>query len=276
MPKRFSSVVGRSFGDAIRDVIQSTGLPQCRIAELLDFEQAKVSDLVNGKGGVTEVELALLLGLCQTPPDEVRRLLTLYRETRLKGYLELDEGGAPNQLRTLIDQERSANKIVVWAMNLIPGLLQLPSYSAELVRALPKVKPEQIDEIVAVRAGRKVIFHPSREFTFYIHEQALRLQVGDQVTMSDQLHDLLLMSLRPYISVKVVPLSYGAHAGLAGSFTKLDYAKFEPVVYLESHNSHLFLEDKSSISVYDDVLKALAAQALDEEQSRELITSLLT
>jgi transcriptional regulator with XRE-family HTH domain len=276
MPKRFSSVVGRSFGDAIRDVIQSTGLPQCRIAELLDFEQAKVSDLVNGKGGVTEVELALLLGLCQTPPDEVRRLLTLYRETREKGYLEFNEDGVPNQLRTLIEQERHANKIFVWAMNLIPGLLQIPQYSFEVVEAVPTIKPEQVGEIVAAREARRSIFHPTREFTFLVHEQALRLQVGSPELMRAQLEDLLLMSIRPYISLRVVPLSIGVHAGLAGSFTKLGYDKFEPVVFVETHNLNLFLEDKGSIGVYDKVLKALGAKALDREQSRELITSLLT
>jgi hypothetical protein len=276
MPKRFSSVVGRSFGDGVRDAIQSTGMTQRRIAELLDWEEAKVSDLVKGKGGVTEVELAMLLGLCQTPPDEARRLLALYRESREKGYLQFNDDGVPNQLRTLIEQERLANKIFVWAMDLIPGLLQLPQYSTEIVRAVPKIEPAQVVEIVAAKSERRGVFHPSRELVFYIHEQALRLQVGSAELMSDQLHDLLLMSVRPYISVRIVPLSRGTHAGLAGSFTKLAYAKFEPVIYLESHNSNLFLEDKGSLAAYDEVLKALAVQALDEEQSRELITSLLT
>jgi plasmid maintenance system antidote protein VapI len=64
MPKRTSSVAGRAFGDAIRSVIQRTGMTQRHLAELLDWEEAKVSDLVKGKGGVTEVELAQLLGLC--------------------------------------------------------------------------------------------------------------------------------------------------------------------------------------------------------------------
>jgi transcriptional regulator with XRE-family HTH domain len=276
MPKRTSSVVGRSFGDGVRDAIRATGMTQRALAEVLDWEEAKISDLVKGKGGVTEVELAMLLGLCGVAAKEARRLLALYRESREKGYLEFDEDGVPNQLRTLIDQERLANKIFVWAMDLIPGLLQIPPYSTEVVRAAATVKPEQVEEIVAVKTGRREIFHRSREFVFFIHEQALRLQIGSHDLMVKQLHDLLRMSVRPYISVRIIPLSIGAHAGLAGSFTKLAYEKFEPVVYLESHNSHLFLEDKGSIAVYDEVLKALAAQALDEEQSRELITSLLT
>src|SRR5687767_10910092 len=119
MPKRTSSVVGRSFGDGVRDAIHAAGLTQRKIAELTDWEEAKVSDVVRGKGGVTEVEVALLLGLCGVKPDEARRLLALFRETREKGYLEFDDDGVPNQLRTLIDQERLANEIFVWAMNLI-------------------------------------------------------------------------------------------------------------------------------------------------------------
>lgn len=276
MPKRFSSVVGRSFGDGVRDAIQSTGMTQRRIAQMLDWEEAKVSDLVRGKGGVTEVEVAMLLGLCRVEAEESRRLLALFHETRERGYLEIADDGVPNQVRTLMTQERLATKISVWAMNLIPGLLQLPPYATELVRALPRIKPEQVEEIVAAKSRRREVLHWNREFVFYIHEQALRLQVGSTEVMSAQLHDLLRVSVRPYVSVRVIPLSLGVHAGLAGSFTKLAYDKFEPVVYLESHNSHLFLEDKSSIGVYDDVLKALAAQALSEEKSRELITSLLT
>ena len=111
MPKRTSSVVGRSFGDGVRDAIQAAGMTQRRVAELLGWEEAKVSDLVQGKGGVTEVELAMLLGVCGVKPDEARRLLALYRETREKGYLELNDDGVPNQLRTLIEQE---NGVRTW------------------------------------------------------------------------------------------------------------------------------------------------------------------
>ncbi len=92
MPKRTSSVVGRSFGDGVRDAIQRAGLTQRRVAELLGWEEAKVSDLVKGKGGVTEVELAMLLGLCGVKPPEARRLLALFKESREKGYLAIRRG----------------------------------------------------------------------------------------------------------------------------------------------------------------------------------------
>ena len=181
MPKRFSSVVGRSFGDGVRAAIQAAGLTQTKIAELLDWEQAKVSDLVRGKGGVTEVEVAMLLGLCAVKPDEARRLLALFRETREKGTLLFYEDGVPDQIRNLVEQERLANELFVWSANLIPGLLQIAPYIRTVVEATPLVKPDDVDEVVRAKLERHAIFHRSREFTFYVHEvrhEALDVRVG--------------------------------------------------------------------------------------------------
>ena len=75
MPRRTSSVVGREFGDAVRSVIERTGLTHRKLAEKLDWDEAKLSDMVRGKGGVTETDLLMLLGYCQATPPEVQYLL---------------------------------------------------------------------------------------------------------------------------------------------------------------------------------------------------------
>jgi len=59
--------------------------------------------------------------------------------------------------------------------------------------------------------------------------------------MSDQLHHLLRMSVRPYLTLRVVPAALGAHAGIAGHFTLLEFAELKPVAYLDSQTSSLFL-----------------------------------
>src|SRR5690349_10874063 len=81
MPKRFSTVRGREFGDGLRAAIAATGMTSRKVAELVDWQEAKLSDLVNGKGGATELELALLLGACRTPPRERDHLLSLFTGT---------------------------------------------------------------------------------------------------------------------------------------------------------------------------------------------------
>ncbi|HEX7302856.1 DUF5753 domain-containing protein [Lentzea sp.] len=275
MPKRFSSVVGRSFGDGVRDAIRSTGLTQRRIAELLDWEEAKVSDLVRGKGGVTEVEVAMLLGLCRVEADEGRRLMALFKETRKNGFLVFPEDGIPDQVRSLVEQERLANEITMWSMNLIPGPLQIPAYTRALIERSVRAKTVEVEEVIAAKAARQRIFHYSRQFVFYVHEQALRLPVGGPAVMREQLLHVLAMGNRLYISVRVVPISFGAHAGLSGSFYYLGYEKYEPVVFTETENTSLFIEDKASLGTYAEVIKLLDRQALDAEESRRLITSIL-
>jgi predicted XRE-type DNA-binding protein len=274
MPKRNSSVVGREFGQGVRDAIEQSGMTQRRLAELLDWQEAKISDLVQGKGGVNETELRELLAYCRVDRDEVRRLLRLFHESRERGYLQFIEGNTLVPLRNLIEQERLANKITTWSLTYVPGLLQIASYIRVLMENSSIIKPAAYYDLIRMKLDRQVIFDRSREFLFYVHENALRLPVGGPNIMQAQLLHILTMNVRPYITIRVVPAAIGAHAGAAGSFVKLEYHKFEPAIWIESLRTGLFLEDKESLDDYDGVLKLLDKQALDEEESRNLISSI--
>ncbi|SFR27135.1 Helix-turn-helix domain-containing protein [Lentzea waywayandensis] len=275
MPKRNSSVVGREFGQGVRDAIEQSGMTQRGLAELLDWQEAKISDAVNGKGGITEVELIRLLSYCRTPYAEVERMVALYRESREKGWLQFPEDGVPDQVHSLISQERLASKITVWSMNLVPGHLQIAGYIRAASEKSAKIKPADIDSLIRAKLDRQSILRPGREFVFYVHEQALRLPVGGPDVMRAQLNHIQVMLVRQYITFRIVPIAIGAHAGMSGSFTQLNYHKFEPVVFIESQNSGLFLEDKGSLDSYANVLKRLDQDALDAEQSRRLIATML-
>ncbi|MFC3898214.1 helix-turn-helix domain-containing protein [Lentzea rhizosphaerae] len=276
MPKRNSSVVGREFGTGVRDAIEQSGLTQRKLAELLDWQEAKVSDLVQGKGGVDEVDLVRLLSYCRAPAADVEHLLALFRESREKGWLLFPEDGVPERLRSLIEQERIASKIIAWSMNLVPGLLQIAAYMRAVAEKSTRLKSAEIDAFIRAKLERQAILRPGREFVFFVHEQALRLPVGGPDVMRSQLNHIHTMLVRQYISFRVVPTAIGAHAGLASSFVQLRYEKFEPVVYIENHNTGLFLEDKGSLDTYGDALKGLDRDALDAVQSRGLITSMLS
>jgi hypothetical protein len=275
MPRRNSSVVGREFGNGVRDAIKQTQMTHRKIAEMLDWDESKLSDLIRGKGGVSEAEVLQLLAFCRVPPAEVRHLLALYRETRENGYLQTPAEGWPGQMRVLIEQERLANVITVWSMNLIPGRLQTPDYMRAVVEAGVRDESVDYEQVITTRLARRDLFHWSREFLFLVHEQALRLPVGSSEVMKDQLLHLLAMAQRSYVTLRVVPIAVGAHAGLSGSFMQLQYEKFEPAVFIESQTSGLFLEDKASLAIYAKALKLLDRQALDAVQSKELITSIL-
>ncbi|MCP2245014.1 Helix-turn-helix domain-containing protein [Lentzea aerocolonigenes] len=271
MPKRFSTARGREFGDGLRAAIAATGMTSRAVAELVGWQEAKVSDLVNGKGGATELELAVLLGVCRTPPDEREHLLALFRATNVKGWLQEHGAAEPILPRTLIHHEAIAKSLVSWQPLVVHGLLQIPDYTRAVVEASANVPDDEVEERVAARAVRKKALRSQLKATFYLHESVLRTPVGGEEVMRAQLEHLAQVSMRPYVVVRVVPTSIGAHAGHSGPFSLLRFHKIEPVVFVESENASLIIESPLPLKSYDAVVESLARTALDEEQSRSLI-----
>lgn len=267
-------MVGREFGNGVRAAVERTGLTQRRLAELLGWQEAKVGDLLAGKGGVNEAEVRELLAYCRAPLAEREELLALFRESG-NIYLQVPDDGVPDQVRTLINQEREADEITEWSMVLVPGLLQIPEYIEAVTTHSPVVKAKDVPTVAAARAARVAILEYTRTFTFIVHEQALLLPVGGREVWREQLAHLLRLSVRHYISIRIVPRSAGMHAGTAGDFRVMRFPKFPPVVYVESVNCCLFFDDQQTVRTYESILTDLAAIALDEEQSRKVINGIL-
>ncbi len=131
---------------------------------------------------------------------------------------------------------------------------------------------------MAARLARQRVLSVERPalFTFYLHEFALRIPVGGSDVMSEQLHHLLRLSVRPHIEIRVVPARVGAHPAMSGDFIIMEFAQISPVVYLEHDTSSLFLESRKQTRSYQQVLSGLAAVALDEAGSRRMISEIAT
>ncbi|MET9226025.1 helix-turn-helix transcriptional regulator [Lentzea sp. NPDC003310] len=275
MPLRRSTVRGREFGDAMRELLRAAGLTNRAAAELLGWQEAKVSELLNGKEGVSDVDLAKLLGLLRTPPDECDHLMALHHDAHIRDWLQPTGSAAPDRVRTLREHERIASDISGWSMNVVHGLLQVPDYTWHLGLAKPL---DELDARVLVEnrvVRQTAVLDGQRTISLYLHEQALRLPVGNADVMAEQLHHLLRLSVRPYLTIRLIPTAFGPHAGLAGDFDLLKFKKIPPLVYVESEGANVFLEDQASVGRYETVLKSLDRTALDEVQSRKLITDII-
>ncbi|MFJ8964390.1 helix-turn-helix domain-containing protein [Lentzea sp. NPDC102401] len=274
MPKRSSSVAGREFGGTVRAIIARTGLTHRKLAELLGWQEAKISDMTLGKGGVTEADVLLLLGYCRATVEEREHLLALLRESGT-AWIQIPQDGVPDQVRTLIDHEQDAEEIITWSMILVPGLVQTPDYGYIVTERSPVIKAEDVPAVAAARAARASIIEPGRKFVFLVHEQALELPVGNVEVWREQLAHLLRMSVRKYVSIRIVPRSAGVHAGTCGDFCLMKFPKYPPVVYADSVNYCLFFDDPETIKIHEDILTALATVALSEEESRVVIDNIL-
>jgi hypothetical protein len=153
----------------------------------------------------------------------------------------------------------------------ILGLLQTESY----IRAMTaeRYPDRDADLAVRIRLQRQEVLHrpyTPAQFTFFVSEHALRTTVGDPAVMQEQLLALTLLDTLPHLTIRVLP----ALATFGGAFLLFEFAKHNPLVYLDAYVGGLFLEDKEYVDTYHDLIPVLADAALDEGQSRECIAAL--
>jgi hypothetical protein len=274
MPKRFSTARGREFGAGLRAAITSAGLTSRAAADIVDWDEAKVSDVVNGKGGATQLEVAVLLGVCRVHAYEVVHLLSLYGETHLQGWWQQHGKCSPIRLRTVVEHLKVAKTLISWHTHTVPLFLQTADYLREVLRASSTAPADELAERVQAQLALQATVQRNVKCTFFVHEFALHLRVGGAEVHAEQLLHLMFMANRPNIKIRIVPSARGAHAGLAGPFTQLTFAKYESLVWVETENSSLLAEAKDAIDGYQKVVDALEEQSLDEAESTALINRL--
>jgi hypothetical protein len=120
-------------------------------------------------------------------------------------------GHDPNWFKQHLDIEAEASVIKVFEALVIPGLLQLPEYTRELVVA---GRPPNVEELVEERMGRQAILtrDPPPVLLVLLTENVLDWPIGDADLMRSQLAYLLELSERPNIGIRVVPRSAKATA----------------------------------------------------------------
>jgi transcriptional regulator with XRE-family HTH domain len=272
------TIRSRELGEGLRQAMKYVGLNGQQVAEQLALSPSWVSRLLSGKRNASAVQVSAFLAVCRVTGEERDRLLALCENQHTPGWFQQHGARLPQQLMTLIDHENKAVSYSDTQPMLVPGLLQTGDYARALLKEAGRVPVSEIDDRVAARLARQSVFSrewPAR-FEFYLHEFVLRLPVGGAAVMSDQLHHLLRMAVRSYLTLRVVPASLGGHAATAGPFILMEFADFRPVAYLESETSSVFLELPVEIDAYRGILGTLAKTALGEEESRELIATLAT
>jgi transcriptional regulator with XRE-family HTH domain len=272
MPKRYSTVRGREFGERLRAAIAQAGMTSRQLADLLGWDEAKVSNVLNGKGGITTLELAVLLGICRVPEPEREYLLSLFPATELHGWWQPHGKYTPVRSHTALTNLAAAKTLVSWHPHAIPDLLRTADYAREVLAASATVPATELDERLRAMHEMQELLRNDLHCTSYIHEFALELQVGGREEHIAQLQHLMRMAAWRKIRILIVPAAAGAHAGLAGPFTRLTFPKYQPLIWIITENSSLFVEEEHAVEGYEAVVQALDETSLDEDQSLKWIS----
>jgi hypothetical protein len=101
----------------------------------------------------------------------------------------------------------------------------------------------------------------------------LRRPVGGPALMRAQFRHLIDVAELPNVTLQVVPFSSGAHPGESGSFTVLRFEERDlpDVVYLEGLTGAIYLDQRSDVEHYLEVVNEISIEALTPERTRRFI-----
>ncbi|MEV4126707.1 helix-turn-helix transcriptional regulator [Nocardia sp. NPDC049707] len=217
-------------------------------------------------------------------PDEVKVLLNLTEEAQQKGWWHAYDNTFPKFLELYLGLETSAVRLTTYQAELIPGLLQTPEYLRALIWAwYPNLDTAEVEariELRIKRQARLTYSHDPLIIDVTLGETALRLPIGGPAVMADQLRHLAEMTELPNVTVRVVPTAVGAHRGLnIGPFVLLEFPAHPtahltepPIIHCDGYTGSLYLEKPEEIEKYRGALREIKRSALDEAESRALIS----
>lgn len=180
----------------------------------------------------------------------------------------------PSWFRPFLELEREASILRSYQPLVVPGLLQTREYAHALVRAsCPRWTEDRVNDVVDKRLGRQELLErpDPPAFLVLLDESALTRPVGGPQVMRDQLEKLLQAMERPHITVQIIPLAVGAHAGLEGPMVIASFRGRPDIVYLESHLHGEVVSDPEQVETLTGRMDAIRALALPQPASADLI-----
>lgn len=267
----------RRLGMRLRKLREDSDMTLEEAGELLERTPSSISKIETARVAVRVRDLRVILDAYGASDERQREsLLGLARDARKQGWWQRYGDILSAAYQDFISLEADATAIRTFETILIPGLLQTADYTRALYRASPGPRScEDIDQLVAVRTERQEVLTRADPLHLWaiVCQGALYSHVGGSDTMRVQLRQLLQAAHMDNVTLQVLPFAAGAHAGVNGPFTVLEFPQFSDldVVLVENLTSGLYLEREEEIRRYNLVFNHLRASALPEADSVALI-----
>jgi transcriptional regulator with XRE-family HTH domain len=278
MGRSNASACYRELGAELRKRREAAGLIGDDIVRVTGWHRSKVSRVELGQAEISVVDAIHYLAACKVFATEARDLLDLCRDAERKLGYWIDAHGEwlEDSFSSLIYHEATADRSIGYEPMVIPGLLQTRGYARAWMERVPGISKEAVDAAARTRGERQQILQRPRpaRFIFFVHEQALRLQVGSPKIMHEQLLKLVLMAALPNVTLRVLPAAAGERGLFGGSFQLYEFREHNPLVYFSTAWNGVFLEDREFVADYRRLLHGMASVALHEGESRAFTAAL--
>ncbi|MFD6935442.1 Scr1 family TA system antitoxin-like transcriptional regulator [Streptomyces goshikiensis] len=184
----------------------------------------------------------------------------------------------PPWAEPLMKLEKKAQALSSYQNQVIPGLLQTEAYAEAVFRSrIPIYTEGEIADQISARIERQAVLRRENPLlaSFVIWEPVLRCPLGGPEVLRGQLRHLLACSRLPGVMIQVLLASDVTHPALDGPFVLLETPNHEHIAYLETQRGSLVVSDLDEVSILHMKYAMLRTQALNPDDTRDLLTRLL-
>lgn len=279
MARQGPTVQRRRLGLELRALREQAGKTLQDAAQVLRCSESRMSRIETGHLSASPGDILQLLDLYAVDDERRGALVQVARQARKRNWWQ---AYGDTVVVPLVGLEAGAERIHQYAAMAIPGLLQTSSYAQAIIEALrPDLPSEQIARRVELRMSRQRILAQGGGppiFVAILEEAVVRRPVGGQSAMREQLRRLAEASGLPTVTLQILPLRVGAHAGMSGTFTIYGFSEPDPdVVYLEEYLDYpygdIYLEGREQVRQYTSAFDRIRAQALSPDDSIDFLAS---
>lgn len=243
--------------DDLRFYVKKSGVSGAELARILNRDPSSVYNILNGRRRIQNKDAEILDRLW----DLNHRFARTLRYAKLRSNTEW--------FGQYLEHEVTAKVIKNYEALVIPGLLQLPEYAAELFAATGAV---DIYGLVEERMRRQEILrrNPPATFWFILTENVIDWPVGGAELMRKQLARLMEETEKPNVGLRLVPRAAGAHGGFDGSFCIIS-GELGDIAYTESPGGGRLIPSAPEVREFGIRFDRIGQLALPEPTSREMV-----
>lgn len=260
---------------------EGAGLSRAQVAERVGTTDSTLWRYETGTTRPKPGDVAILLDVYGVQGAEREELIEMAKHARKRGWWHRHRQSLKPGFDSYIGLEAAASAVRTFQTLVVPGILQTEAYARAVIEQTAITSaPDQVDEKVLVRMSRQELLTRDEEplqVVAILDEAVLRRQVGSPKIMREQIQRLVELTHRPNVTIRVIPFSQGAHAGLDGPFYLLEFSEqADPdLVYLEQAGSGLIPEAPEEVRRYTLIFGSLLSRALRPKETLSLMRGLL-
>ncbi|QFU92734.1 hypothetical protein YIM_37885 [Amycolatopsis sp. YIM 10] len=255
-----------------------TGMSGNQFAAHIGWPQSRVSKIETGVQFPTDQDVAdwLEAARAHDQRDAVAALLARARVENVAFRKVVKESGSAGFLQRLAGgREKQATRICDFLPAMIPGLLQTPAYTRELL-SLPSgpaslgaaVTDDDLARMVAFRIERQsVLYDNTKTVSFVVGEAALWTRIGGVDTQRGQLDRLHSIAELGTVDLRIVPFTTAMPVFPLHGFRIYD----DEAVDIETITGSQTLADPDDVAEYVRFFSHLQAAAVAGRDAVQLI-----